>query len=240
MPRVRRPRRQAPVLELLEATLPELRRGLTESAARTVAYELFEKLGFGAVAVTDTHRVLAFVGAGADHHGCGRPADPAGLRSARTAAPAARAARDPHRVRAPGLPARRRRRRPAAADRRPGGRGRRLRDGGIAARRDGRRDPRAARHPALRAAAAVGAPLRDDHRVAGADGAAFRLQRAEHDRVVHPHRAGTRATARARLRRPSPQPSRAAGRVHHARGRATARAAATSSSSRRGSARSSR
>ena len=71
MPRVRRPRRQAPALELLEATLPELRRGLTEGAARTVAYQLFEKLGYGAVAVTDTHAVLAFVGAGADHHGRG-------------------------------------------------------------------------------------------------------------------------------------------------------------------------
>jgi two-component system sensor histidine kinase LytS len=71
MPRVRRPRRQVPALELLEATLPELRRGLTERAARTVAYELFEKLGYGAVAVTDTHEVLAFVGAGADHHGAG-------------------------------------------------------------------------------------------------------------------------------------------------------------------------
>jgi two-component system, LytTR family, sensor histidine kinase LytS len=71
MPRVRRPRRQAPVLELLEATLPELRRGLTESAARTVAYELFEKLGYGAVAVTDRQQVLAFVGAGADHHAAG-------------------------------------------------------------------------------------------------------------------------------------------------------------------------
>ena len=77
MARVRRPRRQAPVLELLEATLPELRRGLTESAARTVAYELFEKLGYGAVAVTDTQEVLAFVGAGADHHGPGdRPIRP--------------------------------------------------------------------------------------------------------------------------------------------------------------------
>jgi len=68
---VRRRRRQAPALELLDATLPELRRGLTESAARTVAYELFEKLGYGAVAVSDTHEVLAFVGAGADHHGPG-------------------------------------------------------------------------------------------------------------------------------------------------------------------------
>jgi two-component system, LytTR family, sensor histidine kinase LytS len=71
MPRVRRPRRREPALELLETTLPELRRGLTETAARTVAYELFEKLGYGAVGVTDRHRVLAFVGAGADHHGAG-------------------------------------------------------------------------------------------------------------------------------------------------------------------------
>jgi two-component system sensor histidine kinase LytS len=75
--RVRRPRREAPALELLARTLPELRRGLTESAARTVAYELFEKLGFGAVAVTDRARVLAFVGAGADHHAVGdRPIKP--------------------------------------------------------------------------------------------------------------------------------------------------------------------
>ncbi len=68
---MRRRRRPSPALELLDATLPELRRGLTEAAARTVAYELFEKLGYGAVAVTDTQRVLAFVGAGADHHGAG-------------------------------------------------------------------------------------------------------------------------------------------------------------------------
>jgi LytS/YehU family sensor histidine kinase len=74
---VRRRRRPAPALELLDATLPELRRGLTEAAARTVAYQLFEKLGYGAVAVTDTHEVLAFVGAGADHHGAGdRPIRP--------------------------------------------------------------------------------------------------------------------------------------------------------------------
>ncbi|HEY7537147.1 MAG TPA: histidine kinase [Gaiellaceae bacterium] len=71
MARARRLRREAPVLELLSATLPELRRGLSEGAARTLAYELFEKLGFGAVAVTDRQRVLAFVGAGADHHAAG-------------------------------------------------------------------------------------------------------------------------------------------------------------------------
>jgi two-component system sensor histidine kinase LytS len=71
MARVRRQRREAPVLELLAATLPELRRGLSETAARILAYELFEKLGFGAVAVTDRQHVLAFVGAGADHHAAG-------------------------------------------------------------------------------------------------------------------------------------------------------------------------
>ena len=59
------------MLELLAVTLPELRRGLSEQAARTLAYELFEKLGFGAVAVTNRQHVLAFVGAGADHHAAG-------------------------------------------------------------------------------------------------------------------------------------------------------------------------
>src|SRR5581483_5557139 len=78
MARARRTRREAPVLELLSATLPELRRGLSEAAARTLAYEVFEKLGYGAVAVTDRTRVLAFVGAGADHHAAGdRPIRPA-------------------------------------------------------------------------------------------------------------------------------------------------------------------
>ena len=48
-----------------------MRLGLSEAAARTVAYQVFEKLGFGAVSVTDTGRVLAFVGAGADHHAVG-------------------------------------------------------------------------------------------------------------------------------------------------------------------------
>src|SRR5206468_9083620 len=77
MPRVRRLTRTAPALELLAATLPRLRLGLSEAVARTVAYEVFEKLGFGAVSVTDRSTVLAFVGAGADHHGTGdRPMRP--------------------------------------------------------------------------------------------------------------------------------------------------------------------
>src|SRR5919197_5008281 len=71
MPRVRRLTRIAPALELLAATLPKLRLGLSEGAARTLSYEMFEKRGFGAVSVTDRSRLLAFVGAGADHHGAG-------------------------------------------------------------------------------------------------------------------------------------------------------------------------
>ena len=71
MPRTRRIRREAPALDLLAATLPELRLGLSEQGARTLAYQVFEKLGYGAVAVTDRSRVLAFVGAGADHHAAG-------------------------------------------------------------------------------------------------------------------------------------------------------------------------
>src|SRR6202795_965385 len=66
MPRVRRLRREAPTLELLAATLPQLRLGLSDGAARTLAYGVFEKLGYGAVAVTDPRRVLPCVGAGAD------------------------------------------------------------------------------------------------------------------------------------------------------------------------------
>src|SRR4051812_4070664 len=71
MARVGRLRRDARAIELLAATLPRLRLGLSDAAARTVAYEVFEKLAFGAVAVTDDASVLAFVGAGADHHAAG-------------------------------------------------------------------------------------------------------------------------------------------------------------------------
>ena len=148
MPRVRRPRRQTAVLELLEATLPESRRGLTESAARTVAYELFEKLGYGAVAVTDTHRVLAFVGAGADHHGSGA-ADPPCVRGALPSSGrcwrrsgSGRSAFTP--------PARSARRRAAASPRLSRRCDRRVCDRGLPAQRGGGRDARGARQPARR------------------------------------------------------------------------------------------
>src|SRR3954453_6044297 len=136
MPRVRRLRREAPTLELLAATLPELRLGLSDSGARTLAYEVFEKLGYGAVAVTHTSRVLAFVGArgGRDAH---------------------RAARAPGCVWASRLSARGGGDRAAAAQRWPSRRARRLRDRRRAARRRRRRPADLARRPALRAATAL-------------------------------------------------------------------------------------
>lgn len=46
-----------------------LRHGLTTDAARRTARLLLPILGGDAVAITDTDKVLAFVGPGADHHG---------------------------------------------------------------------------------------------------------------------------------------------------------------------------
>ena len=171
----------------------------------------------------------------------GRHADPPGLRGDHARRPAARAARHPHRVRPPGVPARRRRGRAAAADGRPGRRDRRLRDRRLAARRDRGRDARRARRrSSRRSCSSPSSRLRDDDGAAGADGAALRLQRAEHDRGVHPHRAGARAQARARVRRPPAQPG-SRGRASSSRSRRSCgTCAATSSSSRRASARSSR
>lgn len=63
---------KAAALDVLVATLPELRLGLSETAAAALARRLYDNLGFQAVAVTDRRSVLAFVGAGADHH---RPGD---------------------------------------------------------------------------------------------------------------------------------------------------------------------
>ncbi|MDQ4081766.1 MAG: histidine kinase, partial [Actinomycetota bacterium] len=74
VPAVRRGSRlseKAAVIELLAATLPELRRGLSDRGARALAHQAFEKLGLGAVSVTDRSRVLAFAGPGGDHHGAG-------------------------------------------------------------------------------------------------------------------------------------------------------------------------
>src|SRR5213592_3720013 len=65
------PRRWAATGPRSAHTAPRSACASNRRAASPLAYELFEKLGFGAVAVTDRQRVLAFVGAGADHHAVG-------------------------------------------------------------------------------------------------------------------------------------------------------------------------
>jgi two-component system, LytTR family, sensor histidine kinase LytS len=73
----RRRRRAAAAFELLRESLPELSRGLSEHAARVVVDGVTQELRFGAAAVTDRERVLAFAGEGSDHHRAGeRPIKP--------------------------------------------------------------------------------------------------------------------------------------------------------------------
>ena len=55
-------------LDIATKTLPFLRRGLNESSAQAVAGIIFAAGGYDAVAVTDSERVLAYVGAEQHHH----------------------------------------------------------------------------------------------------------------------------------------------------------------------------
>ncbi|HHV79940.1 MAG TPA: sensor histidine kinase [Firmicutes bacterium] len=60
-------------LKIAAKTLPYLRTGLNAESARRVAAIIKEVSGVAAVSLTDTERILAFVGAGADHHLAGEP-----------------------------------------------------------------------------------------------------------------------------------------------------------------------
>ncbi|MBE3588055.1 MAG: histidine kinase [Thermoanaerobacteraceae bacterium] len=60
-------------LQIASQTLPYLRRGLNEQTAEKTA-EIIQRISdVSAVAITDRHKVLAYIGAGADHHRPGRP-----------------------------------------------------------------------------------------------------------------------------------------------------------------------
>lgn len=65
--------REESVLDLLIAALPHLRGGLRDESARFAAQLLSDHLDLDAVAVISTDRVLAFMGAGSDHHIVGEP-----------------------------------------------------------------------------------------------------------------------------------------------------------------------
>lgn len=56
------------VLEIASMTLPHLREGLTESSALATCRIVLERSEMGSVTVTSRDRILAFVGAGEDHH----------------------------------------------------------------------------------------------------------------------------------------------------------------------------
>lgn len=60
-------------LQIASQTLPYLRRGLNEQTATKTA-EIIQRLAdVAAVAITDREKVLAYIGAGSDHHLPGRP-----------------------------------------------------------------------------------------------------------------------------------------------------------------------
>lgn len=62
-----------PTLQIANQTLPILRRGLNEETASNTA-EIIRKIAdVAAVAITDREKVLAYIGAGSDHHKAGGP-----------------------------------------------------------------------------------------------------------------------------------------------------------------------
>jgi two-component system sensor histidine kinase LytS len=56
------------VLDIAAQTLPYFRKGLDKESAQAAAQIIYATGSYHAVAVTDTERVLAFIGIGADHH----------------------------------------------------------------------------------------------------------------------------------------------------------------------------
>jgi len=60
-------------LSITNITLPFLRNGLTEESAQKAAETIYKLSTFSAVAITDTHKILAHVGYGSDHHKPGEP-----------------------------------------------------------------------------------------------------------------------------------------------------------------------
>jgi len=62
-----------PTLQIANQTLPFLRRGLNEQTASVTAEIIHRIAEVEAVAITDRERVLAYIGAGSDHHKAGGP-----------------------------------------------------------------------------------------------------------------------------------------------------------------------
>lgn len=56
------------ILDIVIESLPHLRHGLSQESAKEVSYLIFAKLQFDAVSITDTEKILSFVGEGENHH----------------------------------------------------------------------------------------------------------------------------------------------------------------------------
>jgi len=56
------------ILDIVIESLPHLRHGLTQESAKEVSYLIFAKLEFDAVSITDTEKILSFVGEAENHH----------------------------------------------------------------------------------------------------------------------------------------------------------------------------
>jgi two-component system sensor histidine kinase LytS len=69
-------------LKIASRTLPYLRAGLSPDSAREVAGIIREVSGVAAVSITDSEKVLAFVGSGSDHHRAGDPVATRGTKAA--------------------------------------------------------------------------------------------------------------------------------------------------------------
>jgi LytS/YehU family sensor histidine kinase len=66
-------RAHAETLSILTESLPHLRSGLSQASAECVAALVLDRLPVQAVAIVNTDQVLAFYGAGSDHHQPGQP-----------------------------------------------------------------------------------------------------------------------------------------------------------------------
>ena len=60
-------------LQIASQTLPYLRHGLNEESAAATAGIIYHLTSPDAVAITDRHNILAFIGKGSDHHKAGEP-----------------------------------------------------------------------------------------------------------------------------------------------------------------------
>ena len=63
----------AKALTIANRTLGIMTQGFTPEASRKIAHIVQEETGVGAVAITDTDKILAFIGTGEDHHKPGTP-----------------------------------------------------------------------------------------------------------------------------------------------------------------------